>query len=263
MAYRVLVSSETDNSKNFINSIARGFEVIRCFGPGREAMTLSEVAEVTGLNRATSRRILLTLEALEYVTQEKRRFRLTSKVLDLGYAFLSSNRLLEIAQSHLQVAGQRSGETASMAVLSGTEVIYNARVPNARLVSSTISIGTRLPAAATAIGRVLLAQLEKDKIEEVLENSNLRLFTPHTVIQKNALRQILDHVFHQGHCFVKDELEIDLSAVAVPVFDRAGHVVASISFDGPTSRLSDPERRENYLAILLEASRRITQDLNS
>ena len=161
-------------------------------------MTLSEVAEVTGLNRATSRRILLTLEALEYVTQEKRRFRLTSKVLDLGYAFLSSNRLLEIAQSHLQVAGQRSGETASMAVLSGTEVIYNARVPNARLVSSTISIGTRLPAAATAIGRVLLAQLEKDKIEEVLENSNLRLFTPHTVIQKNALRKFWTM------CFTKD-----------------------------------------------------------
>ncbi|WP_262695668.1 IclR family transcriptional regulator domain-containing protein [Kordiimonas aquimaris] len=255
------LNQEKSESKNFINSIARCFSVIRSFGPNQEAMTLSEVAEITGLTRATARRILLTLEALEYVTQDRRRFRLTGKVLDLGYAFLSSNRLLETAQAHLQTAGQRSGESASMSVLSGTEIIVNARVPNARLVSSAISIGTRLPAYATAPGRTLMAHLDDDKIEATLEASKLTLFTPHTVTQVNALKQILAHVRSEGHCFVKDELEVDLSAIAVPISDRAGNVLAAISFDGPTTRLSDKTQQEKYLAILLETSRNITRDL--
>lgn len=249
------------DSKDFINSIARCFSVIRSFGPNREAMTLSEVAELTGLTRASARRILLTLETLEYVSQERRRFRLTGKVLDLGYAFLSSSRLLEVAQAHLQTAGQRSGESASMSVLSGTEIIVNARVPNARLVSSAISIGTRLPAFTTAPGRVMLAHLDDEKIKQVLAETDLQLFTPYTVTQPNALQQILRHVRSEGHCFVKDELEMDLSAVAVPIFDRAGHVLAAISFDGPTSRLNAEGQREKYLAILLEAARAITKDL--
>lgn len=254
---------EKSESKDFINSIARCFSVIRSFGPYREAMTLSEVAEITGLTRATARRILLTLESLEYVTQDRRRFRLTGKVLDLGYAFLSSNRLLETAQAHLQSAGQRSGESAAMSVLSGTEIIVNARVPNARLVSSAISIGTRLPAFATAPGRVMMAHLDDEKIESTLEASDLTLYTPHTVTQVNALKQILKHVHSQGHCFVKDELEVDLSAIAVPVYDRAGNVLAAISFDGPTTRISAKAQQEKCLAILLETSRNITRDLPS
>lgn len=257
----MIADQAKSESKDFINSIARCFSVIRCFGRNREAMTLSEVAEITGLTRATARRILLTLESLEYVAQDRRRFRLTGKVLDLGYAFLSSNRLLETAQAHLQTAGQRSGESAAMSVLSGTEIIVNARVPNARLVSSAISIGTRLPAYATAPGRVLLAQLEEDKIDSVLEESDLQLFTPHTVTQTNALKQILKHVHSEGHCFVKDELEIDLSAVAVPIYDRAHNVLAAISFDGPTTRLNAQGQQNKYLAILLETSRNITRDL--
>lgn len=248
-------------SKDFINSIARCFSVIRSFGPDKEAMTLSEVAELTGLTRATARRILLTLEALEYVSHDRRQFRLTGKVLDLGYAFLSSNRLLEVAQAHLQSAGQRSGETASMAVLSGTEIIHNVRVPNARFMSSTISIGTRLPAYVTAMGRVMLAHMEEDKLLKVLQESDIQHYTPYTVTQPHALMQIMKHVRSQGYCFLKDELEVDLSAIAVPVYDRAGNLMAAISFDGPTTRFSAQSQQEKYLAILLEVTRNITRDL--
>jgi len=258
-----MAEEKAPDPKNFINSIARGFSVIRSFGPNREAMTLSEVAEETGLTRATARRILLTLESLDYVTQSRRHFRLTSKVLDLGYAFLASNRLLEVAQPHLQAATKRSGEGSAMAVLSGTEIIYNARVPNSRLVSSTVSIGTRLPAYPTALGRVLLAQLDDEKLEQTLNETEMRPLTPHTVTQRHALKQILQMVHNDGYCIVRDELEIDLSAMAVPVFDRGGQLMAAISFDGPTSRLSEKKHQEKCLAILLEASRDIARDLPS
>lgn len=204
-----------------VQSFARGLAVIRAFDADAPSQTLSDVARRTGLPRAAARRFLLTLVELGYVRTDGKVFALTPRVLELGFAYLSSLSLPEIAAPHLETLVERVHESASVSVLDGADVVYVARVPTSRIMSLAITIGTRLPAYATSMGRVLLAaQTPRPTVV-------LRPLTDRTVTDPAELDRELDAVADSGFCVVDEELELGVRSIAVPLRDAGGTVVAA------------------------------------
>ena len=227
-------------------------------GPG---LTLSDVAREASLTRAAARRFLLTLEDLGYVRAEDRRFSLTPRVLELGYSFLSSLSLPEIAQPHLRELVGRVNESSSVSVLDGTDIVYVAREPTQRIMTVAISVGTRFPAYATSMGRVLLAGLGDEQLEASLARADLRKLTAETLTDAGALRDELERVREQGWAVVDQELEGGLRSVAAPIRDSRARVLAAINISTHASRTSLEGIRQTMLPQLLETARRIERDL--
>ncbi|XVX21682.1 IclR family transcriptional regulator domain-containing protein [Actinomycetota bacterium] len=216
-------------SGEFVQSLARGFDVILAFDAEHPDLTLADVARRTGLTRATARRFLYTLVTLGYVRTDGRHFSLTPRVLRLGYAYLSGISLPEVAQPHLKDLSRSLGESTSAAVLDGDDIVYVARIHTQRIMSVGIPIGTRFPAYATSMGRVLLAALPQPELDDYLARVTLEPITPLTVRDPEALRAEVGRVREQGYAVVDQELETGLRAVAVPVTDSRGRVVAAIN----------------------------------
>lgn len=213
----------------FVQSLARGLDVIRAFDAEHPSMTLTDVAKRTGLSRATARRFLLTLAELGYVRTDGKHFELTAQVLQLGYAFLSGHTLAELAEPVLEELSSRLNESASASVLDGTDVVYIARVHTRRIMRVGISVGSRFPAYATSMGRVLLAHLGDDELDAALAARPLERLTPNTITDSAALRRELSTVREQGWCLVDQELEIGLRSIAVPVLSPEGTVAAALN----------------------------------
>ena len=202
---------------DFVQSLDRGLAVIRAFGPDRERLSLSEVAKATGLTRAAARRFLLTLVKLGYVRNDGREFSLRPRVLELGYAYLSGLALPEVAAPHLEELVARLHESSSISVLDGHQIVYVARVPTKRIMTVAISVGTRFPAYATSMGRVLLAALTDDELDTYLAEAAFERLTARTVTNPDRLRAIVREVARQGYAIVDQELEEGLRAVAAPI----------------------------------------------
>ncbi|MDO9378340.1 MAG: IclR family transcriptional regulator C-terminal domain-containing protein [Nocardioidaceae bacterium] len=247
---------------HFVQSLARGLSVLTAFGEGAEHLTLSEVAARTDLTRAAARRFLLTLVDLGYVTSDGKRFTLRPRVLDLGYAYLSGLGLPAVAQPHLERLVAQVRESSSMAVLDGHDVVYVARVPTARIMSVTIDVGTRLPAHATSLGRVLLAGLGPDALERWIDGATLARFTDRTLTDPAALRADLDRARTRGHAIADSELEDGLRSVAVPVRDRHGVVAAALNVSTQASRVPLEDLRGVVLPALAAAARAVEDDLS-
>jgi len=246
---------------DFVQSLERGLSVIRTFDAEHTELTLSEVAAATGVTRAAARRFLLTLAELGYVRSEGRFFSLTARVLDLGYAYLSSLSLPEVAESHLEALVAEVNESSSVSVLDGMDVVYVARVPVSRIMTVAISVGTRFPAYATSMGRVLLAGLPEEQLQAYLTRVRLQPLTPRTVGSVEALRAELAKVRSQGWAMVNQELEEGLRAIAAPVRDRAGRIAAAVNVSAHASRTSLETMRRTLLPPLLEAAAGIEADL--
>lgn len=246
----------------FVESLARGITVLTAFGEGREELALSAVAELTGLARATARRALITLEHLGYVAADGRLFRLTPRVLELGYARLSQLTLPQIAQPLLAQLVEQVHDSASVAVLSGDDILYVARVPTVRIMSVNVTVGTRFPAYATAMGRVLLAGLPAEERAARLAHATPRPLTHSTVTDTRELLAILDQVAADGHALVSEELEEGLRAVAVPIRDRQGRVVAAANVSMHASRRSVAQSYEELLPPLRRTAALIEADLH-
>jgi IclR family pca regulon transcriptional regulator len=244
----------------YVQSLERGLAVIRALS-APDPQTLSDVARSTGLTRATARRFLLTLERLGYVRQEQGRFGLTPQVLQLGYAYLSSLTLPEIAQPHLARLVERVHESSSVSVLDGGDVVYVARVPTRRIMTVSINVGTRFPAHATSMGRVLLAGLDAAAREQLLASIELEGFTPATITGRADLEAELERVAGQGYALVDQELEIGLRSVAVPIHDPAGTVVAAMNLSVPAASMTAAEMRAELLPALRETAAAIERDL--
>jgi IclR family pca regulon transcriptional regulator len=254
-------SSSPSEARHFVRSLDRGLAVIRALNvPGR-GQTLSEVARDTGLPRAAVRRFLLTLEELGYVRAQERRFSLTPRVLELGYAYLSSLSLPEIAQPHLRDLVGRVDESCSMSVLDGTDVVYVAREPTRRIMTVAISIGTRFPAFATSMGRVLLAELPGEELEARLEAAALPALTPRTLTDFARLERELGRVRRQGWALVDQELEDGLRSIAAPVRDAAGRGLAAVNISTHASRTTLETLRGELLPELLRTVAGIERDL--
>ncbi|HET7356830.1 MAG TPA: IclR family transcriptional regulator C-terminal domain-containing protein [Nocardioidaceae bacterium] len=244
----------------FVQSLERGLSVITAFGPERPELTLSEVARATGLTRAAARRFLLSLRDLGYVRSEGRAFRLAPKVLDLGYAYLSSMSLPGIAEPHLESLVEQLHESSSMSVLDGSDIVYVARVPTSRIMTVTINVGTRFPAHVTSMGRVLLAGLDDEGLEEHLRGLQMEAYTPHTETSPDRLRDALRRVREQGYALVDQELEQGLRSLAAPVHDKRGRVVAAVNVSSHVSRVTKEKARREFLPPLLEAVSAIEAD---
>ncbi|MGH3758076.1 IclR family transcriptional regulator domain-containing protein [Actinophytocola sp.] len=249
------------SGSDFVQSLERGLSVIRAFDHEHPELTLSEVAASTGVTRAVARRFLLTLASLGYVRSDGRFFSLTAKVLELGYAYLSSLSLPDVAEPHLEALVGEVNESSSVSVLDGQDVVYVARVPVSRIMTVSISVGTRFPAYATSMGRVLLAGLPEPELAAYLSSVRLERLTARTVSSVAALRGELARVRGQGWALVNQELEEGLRALAVPIRDRTGKVVAAVNVSAHASRTSLEAMRRDLLPPLLKAAARVEADL--
>jgi IclR family transcriptional regulator, pca regulon regulatory protein len=244
-----------------VQSLERGLAVIRAFDAEHRELTLSEVARATGLTRAAARRFLLTLVRLGYVHAAGGRFSLRPRVLELGFAYLSSLSLPEVAQPHMEQLVAKINESSSISVLDDTDIVYVARVPTRRIMSITLAVGTRLPAYATSMGRVLLAALPEAELEERLARVDLRPLTKRTVTDRDELRRVLAGVRRQGYAVVDQELEEGLRSGAVPIRDASGQVVAALNVSVHASRTSMQALRSDFLRPALEAAEGIEGEL--
>jgi IclR family pca regulon transcriptional regulator len=255
------VSEEAARTPEFVQSLERGLAVIRAFDAEHPQLTLSEVARVTGLTRAAARRFLLTLVELGYVRTDGRLFSLRPRILELGYAYLSSLSLPEVAQPHMETLVAQVHESCSMSVLDGDEVVYVARVPTKRIMTVGISVGTRFPAYATSMGRVLLAAQSAEWLDEYLAKAELRPLTRRTITDPAKLRAVLAKIAAQGYAIVDQELEEGLRSLAAPIHGDNGSVIAALNVSAHASRGSSEVIRKELLPPLLAAAKRMEEDL--
>jgi len=253
-------ASKQELGREFVESLARGLTVLTAFGEGRAELTLTEISQATGLARATARRALITYEHLGLVTPSgDRRFALTPRVLSLGFPPLSRSSLPSLATPHLTALAARIHESASLAILVGADIQYTARVATSRVMSVNIAVGTRFPAYATALGRVLLSDAPPPTLRQALADP--RPLTPHTLTDPAALSAALERVRSRGYALVDEELEAGLRSLAVPVRDRTGRVVAALNTATHVARRPAGEYVADILPELLETAGRIEADL--
>lgn len=242
---------------DFMTSLARGLYVIRAFTGVDRRLTIADVSRATGLTRAVVRRCLYTLRELGYVGTDARAFYLHPKVLNLGYAYLSTAPMPIAAQPLLEEVSRTLDESSSVAVLDEGSVVFVARSATRRIMSVTLRVGSRVPSYCTALGRVLLAHLEPDQLTTQLESAELRPHTKHTVGTRKKLDDILTAVRRQGYALNDQELEIGLRSIAVPVRNAVGEVVAAMNVGAQASRVSLRDLVDTFLPILRSAADRL------
>ncbi len=244
-----------------MNGLAKGLEVIRAFTRERPALTLTQVAEATALTPATARRCLLTLEELGYVVRHERSYLLRPRVLELGAAYLESMNVEAVTKNYLEELALATNDSAALAVLDGTDIVYVARASVRTVMRLEAHVGTRLPAYCTSMGRVLLAGLTPARLDRYFESARLEKLTEHTVVEPRRLRQLVDECRTKGHSAIEDELAYGVVAVAVPVYDQAGRVVAAVNSSGHSRRVHAPKLAKERLPLLREVSAKLTREL--
>lgn len=247
------------DSGDYIQSLDRGLQVIQAFSQHNKALTISDVSKITGLSRPTARRILLTLEHLGFAEANNGLFTLTARTLSLGYAYLSSNNKWSIAHPFMRDFVHKTGESCSISILDGTDIIYVARVSTKRIMSINLDVGSKLPAYATSMGHVLLANLSKDELEKYLNNLNPKKFTDNTILDKDQLRMTLEDVREKNWGGVDQQFEEGLRSIAAPIRDASGNVIAAINCSTHAGRISKEVLTEEFLPLLLENANRISE----
>lgn len=250
-------------ARYFVQSLERGLAVIRAFGAESPELTLTEVSQRTELTRAAARRHLLTLLDLGYVRNDGRYFRLAPRVLELGYSYLSSLSLTQVAAPHLESLVAEAQESSELATRDGEDIVYVLIVNGPRLLTKALGVGARMPAHATSMGRVLLAGLDDEALEEYLESAELRGFLPKTITDPDLLRAELLRVRKYGYALIEEELEVGLRAVAVPIHDRSGKVIASVNLSTHVSRCTARASFSELLPKLRVAALNIERELRA
>lgn len=232
--------------------------MINSFSKERPTQTLSEVSQLTGLTRATVRRVLLTLNELGYVRKSGRQFSLTPKVLDLGYSFLTSFPVLELAQAPMERLVEEVKESSSLAILDGSEIVYVARVPTTRIMTISLALGSRLPVYPTSMGRVLLAGRPDDEIDDYIARTRFEQLTPYTVTDKEKFRSIVLKIRAQGYALVDQELEEGVRSLAAPIISARGEVMAAMNVSCHATRAGMTRLREEFLPRLLATAAEVS-----
>lgn len=245
----------------YVQSFARGLEVIRSFSAAAPRQTLTEVAGRTGLTRAGARRILLTLQTLGYVEGDGKLFALTPRILDLGFAYLSSMPIWNVAEPVMEALVEEVKESCSAGVLEGTDIMYVLRVSTRKIMRNTLGVGSRLPAYCTSLGRMLLAGLPDDEVRRILKASTLEARTRHTLTEVDAVLAKVQQARRQGWCLINQELEEGLVSIAAPIVNRAGRTVAALNISGQANRTPPRQMQETMLPALRDAAWQISQRL--
>lgn len=244
-----------DSSPNYVTAFSRGLSVIRCFAEGHPRQTIADVAKATGLNRATSRRLLHTLERDGYVSSEKGFYMLRPAAMELGHAYLSSIGVGNSFQRRLQNLAEQVNETCSAGVLDRDDTSFVARAEpsSLRMMTLDLSVGARLPAYLTAIGRVLLADLSRDEIQTYLGSASFQPQTTHTIFTPDALEDELARIREQGFAALNQEIELEICAIAVPV-RRPGRPSIGISVAAHTGQTDLATLLDESLPVLMSKS---------
>jgi IclR family pca regulon transcriptional regulator len=241
-------------SPDFMTSLARGLSVLRAFSDQRRSLTIAQISHRTGISRAAVRRCLHTLCALGYAEADGNQFTLQSKVLTLGYSYLSSTPLTVSTAPYLNRISRTLNESCSLAVLQEDEILYVARSATSRIMSVSLNTGSRLPAYCTSLGRVMLAQLAPEELDAYLRRVKLKAYTDKTVVSAARLRTILDEVRGAGYALNDQELEEGLRSLAVPVRGASGNVLAALNVGVQASRVSAARMIETFLPVLREGA---------
>jgi IclR family pca regulon transcriptional regulator len=249
----------TGTGPDFIESLARGLEVIRAFEPGRDALSLSEVATSTGLARPTVRRILLTLAELGYVRADGSRWTLTPRVLELGAAYVGSQGLWHVARPHLMELSAKTNESCSIAQLDGSDIVYVARAAVPKIVGLSVQIGTRFPALQTSLGKVLLAQLDAEELEKALSEPSRSGLTPLWQPTDEERDAVLREVRARGWALTDQQLALGIRSVAAPIRDGE-RVVAAVNVNTHAAETSLEHLTEHHLPLLLRTAGEIGAD---
>ena len=258
----LLEPDERENEdRDYVNSLARGLTVIRAFNRNRPAMTLSEVAKRTGINRAATRRFLLTLVREGYAETDGKYFRLRPKILELGFSALSSMTFSEIAQPIMDELADRLDEMCLAAVLDGEWVVYVNRTSTQRVISVDLDVGSRLPAFCMSSGRVLLGALPDDALDRWLDDLRPVKYTANTIVSKRRLREEIVRAHADGWSIVHEEYEVGFGSLSVPILDRAGETIAALNVCCPSPRVPVETMRNEFLPQALRAAEAIRESL--
>jgi IclR family transcriptional regulator, pca regulon regulatory protein len=249
--------------REIMGGLAKGLAVMRVFGSDHVTLTLSEIARSAKMPAATARRCLLTLEELGYLARTGRHFILRPKVLELGAAYLESMNIERLTRTRLEELASATMDSAALCVLDSTEIVYVARASVRTLLRLEAHVGSRFPAHATSMGRVLLAGLSADRLDRYFAVARLEPLTDKTVVDPVKLRKIIEECRRTGYCAVEDELAYGVVALGVPVFDQQGRVVAALNSSSHSRRLSKIRLVRERLAMLQDVSRQISADLAS
>ena len=255
-----MIGPDSKSDPEILQALSRGLAVLASFGSDRPSMTIAEAARATGLTRATVRRVLFTLASLGYAEEDRnRRWSLTARVLELGFSYLSSIDIWELAYPFMRHVSEVTGEACSVTVLDGDSSVYVARVPANRVMSVSLGIGSRLPAWVASHGRVLLCERPEEELERYLRNQPRKPFTEDTIWEIGPLMDEIRQVREQGYALVTEELEAGLMALAVPIRDRRGQITAALHISSHSSRTSAERARDNFLQPLQQAAENIRQ----
>jgi IclR family pca regulon transcriptional regulator len=249
-----------DAGPDFIEALARGLEVLRTFRPGRLVSTLSEIAADTGLARPTVRRILLTLEALGYVRSAERGFALTPRVLELGMTYINALNRWDVARPHMERLVAQTNESTSMAQIDEGDIVYVARVAVPKIVTLAVTIGTRFPAYATSMGKILLAAQNLNDLDGVLEEPSRSGIVPRWQPSRSELDRELREVRAKGWALADQELAPGIRSIATGVRDGDGKVVAAINVTVHAAETSVERLTSVYLPLLLHTAAEIGHD---
>jgi IclR family transcriptional regulator, pca regulon regulatory protein len=249
-----------ETGPDFVEALARGLDVIKAFRPGRPTMTLSEVAAEAGLARPTARRFLITLQDLGYVRARAGGFSLTPRVLELGTSYVESLGLWDVARPHMEALVARTNESTSIAQLDGSDIVYVARVAVPKIVTLSVTIGTRFPALQTSLGKVLLAALSDDEVDAVLaerSRSGIRpVWNPSRTERTAALREVRA----RGWGLADEELAPGIRSIAAPLRDGAGAVIAALNVNAHAGETSLEKLTTEHLPALLAAAAAVSAD---
>lgn len=248
-------------SRDFVQSLERGLAILQAFDIEHSVMTLSEAAARTGMTRAAARRFLLTLVELKYIATDGKRFWLRPSVLNIGHAYLAGQPWWRVAQPIVEELARSINESCSVCVLDGCDTVYVCRAAISRIVSSNLTIGSRIPAYCSAMGRALLAQLPDVHAKSLLEESPIQKHTPQTITSRRKLLEIVGTVREQGYCLLDQELDLGLRALAVPIKLPSDTVVAALGISVHANRVSSDTLIHSYLPPLQERAMQITQSL--
>ena len=251
------VERATKEPRDVVGSVKHVLDVMRAFDREHPQMTLSMVSERTGLTRAGARRYLLTLEHLGYIARDDRQFRLTAKVLDLGFAFLDSMPLSELARPYLQEMTRATGEIAGLAVLDRGEIIHVVSSTVERLLAPTLAIGRRFNALYTSSGRVIAAFMSPAAREELLKHGVIAKLTPHSLATREQIRAELDVVQRQGYAIVDQEMEVGIRSLAVPLLNRNNAPLAAVTVLMNVAATPKKQLLEQILPVVRRIAREI------
>lgn len=256
------ISDDERRGPEFVTALDRGLSVLAAFGRAPRRMTLTQVAEATDLSRGTARRFLLTLQALNFVGSDGKLFWLTPKVLQFSNAYLSTFGLTEAGRSVIRALTEKIGESSSLAVLDGHDVVYVARIETRRIFSSGLEVGSRLPAFCSSLGRVLLAALSDEELDRWLSEEAFPRQSPRSITDPAKIRQKVLEARRLQYAIIDGEMEVGVRSIAVPVYDRRGQAIAALNIGTSAARTSLDHMRKVFLPALREAAREIERTMD-